>query len=239
MAEKKKSKSMGVGVEVYSANSDSWKKIELGFRFKVRSTKNNAIVNGNPYWVAKIDEEKGVESILGEALVCFDVTKMVFKILPLSGFSLRGGAEVPLVDWKGSLGAIVCDKNFERVESLDVWVLDESEKIWTKNHTFGPIELKVDRILQCSNNGMILGECPDGKLFVLDPLSGSVEEIVIDEAQKRSSFVIYGYTESLACVEGMEKVVVKKEVEEEKYEDEDGENSEEGPDINIASLLAF
>ncbi|CAA0826733.1 Unknown protein [Striga hermonthica] len=151
-------------------------------------------------------------------------------ILPFSGFSLHGGAEVLLVDWKGSLGAIVCDKNFERVDSLDVWVFDDCEKIWTKNHTFGPIELKVDRILQCSNNGMILGECPDGKLFVFDPMSGSVEEIVIDKAQKHS-FVINGYSESLACVEGMEKVVVKKNVE------EDGEDSEEGPDINFESFL--
>ncbi|CAA0826734.1 Unknown protein [Striga hermonthica] len=72
LAEKKKGKSMGVGVEVYSANSDSWKTIEVGFRFKVLSTKNDAIVNGNPYWVVKFDEKGGAESSLGEALVCFD-----------------------------------------------------------------------------------------------------------------------------------------------------------------------
>ncbi|KAK6148417.1 hypothetical protein DH2020_019329 [Rehmannia glutinosa] len=180
--------------------------IKVGFHFRVLWTKNDAIVNGNPYWVAKIDENENAKCQLGEVLVWFDVKKLAFKIVLLSGLNLGEGSEVPLVDWRGSLAALVCKKNNKIVESLDVWVFDDSEQIWRNNHTFGPIEVKVDRFLQCSKNWKILGECPNGKLFVFDPSTGRVKEIVIDEARKRS-FEIYGYTESLAYIKGMEKVV--------------------------------
>ncbi|KAK6117993.1 hypothetical protein DH2020_048265 [Rehmannia glutinosa] len=71
------------GVEVYSVNSDSWRTIEVDFQFRVLRTTCDVIVNGNPYWLAKSDH--------GEVLVCFDVTKLVFKIVSLSSLSLKEG----------------------------------------------------------------------------------------------------------------------------------------------------
>ncbi|PIN15520.1 hypothetical protein CDL12_11834 [Handroanthus impetiginosus] len=221
----KKGKNMGVGVEVYSANSDSWKTIKVDFQFRVLWTNSDVIVNGNPYWVAKVDENESSKNQLGEVLVWFDVTKLVFKIVPLSSLDLKEGAQVPLVDWKGSLGAILSNKNMERVESIDVWVFDDGQKIWTKNHTFGPIEMNVDRFVQCSKNGKkIVGQFRDGKLFVFDPETGLVKKIVIDEAQSYS-FWVCGYSESLAYVKGMQQVVVKKEEKDEDEEEDDMEGA--------------
>ncbi|KAL6537813.1 hypothetical protein OROMI_025456 [Orobanche minor] len=42
-------KEMGVVVEVYSCNSDSWTTIELDFPFRVLGYENSVVVNGNPY----------------------------------------------------------------------------------------------------------------------------------------------------------------------------------------------
>ncbi|KAL6497466.1 hypothetical protein OROGR_029395 [Orobanche gracilis] len=211
-------KELGVVVEVYSCNSDSWTTIELDFPFGVLGYKNSVVVNGNPYWFAMIDDTK-VDGNMG--LVWFDVREMVFKVVPHShGLDLEDGENVEaLVDWKGALAVLVCKKNDERVSSLDVWVSDDVG-IWRKHHSFGPIDLKVHSFLQCSKSGKIIGECLDGKLFVFDPENGGcVKEIVIDEAQN-GSFQIYRYTESLACVKGMCKEEVKTEEEIQKEEEE-------------------
>ncbi|KAL3628726.1 hypothetical protein CASFOL_027772 [Castilleja foliolosa] len=186
VGEKKK---MRVEAEVYSCNSDSWETIKVGLKFVVWWPKNDAIVNGNPYWVAWADGN--------EVLVWFDMSKSVFNAVPLSSLEIGQVDNLPLVDWKGSLAALVCEKE-EKVLSLDVMVFDDVGKIWTKNHTFGPIGLKVERVLQCFQNGKIIGEClEDGKLFVFDTENGGVKEIVIDGARK-GSYQVYGYTESLA-----------------------------------------
>ncbi|KAL3628729.1 hypothetical protein CASFOL_027775 [Castilleja foliolosa] len=193
---KKKGKITNIAeVEVYSANSNSWKMIHVGFQFSVFQTKNQAIVNGNPYWVANADEN--------DVLVMFDVTKMEFKIVPLTGLNFKKGehVKVPFVDWKGAIAALVYDK---RVLSLDVWVFDDRRKVWIKNCSFGPIEVKVDRFVQCLKSGEVVGVCNDGKLIVLDA-DGVKKKIVIGGADK-GKFQICGYTESLAYFKGMEKV---------------------------------
>ncbi|KAL3628723.1 hypothetical protein CASFOL_027769 [Castilleja foliolosa] len=203
-----KKKKMRVEAEVYSCNSDSWETIKVGLKFIVLGPKNNAIVNGNPYWVARADGN--------EVVVWFDMSKRVFNVLPLSSLSLkiREIPNVKLVDWKGSLAAIVCQKKDENVVSFDVWVFDDVGKMWSKNHTFGPIGLKVERVLQCFQNGKIIGEClEDGKLFVFDSENGGVKEIVIDGARK-GSYQVYGYTESLAYFKGLAKEKVRTEEEE-------------------------
>ncbi|KAK6158351.1 hypothetical protein DH2020_005665 [Rehmannia glutinosa] len=51
-----------IGVEVYSVNSDSWRTIEVDFQFNVLETKSVVIVNGNPYWVAKVDRNDRAKS---------------------------------------------------------------------------------------------------------------------------------------------------------------------------------
>ncbi|KAK6118003.1 hypothetical protein DH2020_048258 [Rehmannia glutinosa] len=200
------SSKMGItGVEVYSVNSDSWRTIEVDFQFNVLQTKNVVIVNGNPYWVAKVDRNDSAKSEFSEVLVCFDVTKLVFKIVPLSTLYMEVEEAVGLVDWNGSLGGLVCTIDNERVKSVDGWVFDDGEQIWRKDYTFGPIEVNMDRLLWCSKNGKILGERADGKLFVFDPKTGCVK-FLFYAAQRPQSFRINRYAESLSYMKGMRQV---------------------------------
>ncbi|KAL3628630.1 hypothetical protein CASFOL_027676 [Castilleja foliolosa] len=191
-----------VRVEVYSANSNSWSTINVGSQFAFIRFRNDAIVNGCPYWEAMVDEKKVV--------VCFDVRKMVLKIVPLPDFIYMGVTDMLLVDFKGDLGVLVCkEQNGETGLTFDIWVFDDVGKNgWTKSRSFGTIQLKVYSFLQCLENGKtLIGEClEDGKVFVFDTESGDVKEIVIDKAEK-GTFQVYEYTESLAYIKGMETLL--------------------------------
>ncbi|KAL3628716.1 hypothetical protein CASFOL_027762 [Castilleja foliolosa] len=190
-------------VEVYSANSNSWITIDVGFQFTPLRFRNDVIVNGSPYWLAVVDQKRVM-------MVCFDVRKMVFKVFPLPNHISMGVGDFLFVDLKGDLGLLVCkQKKDETVLPLDIWVFDDVGKNeWTKSRSFGPIELKVHRFLQCLGNGKtLIGEClEDGKVFVFDTESGDVKEIVIDKAEK-GTFQVYGHTESLAYIKGMETLL--------------------------------
>ncbi|KAL6575885.1 hypothetical protein OROHE_000356 [Orobanche hederae] len=220
-----------VGVEVYSTKSDSWKTIKAGFQFRVLSAKNDAVVGGNPHWISKANEK----AIDKSHIVWFDVKKMVFEMVPSLNLQLGGeGNLLPLMDWKGSLAAIMCNETRERDGSGSVYVLvfDKDQKTWNMNHIFGPLDIKMYRCLQCSMFGKIIGVCFDGKLFVFDPKTGHVKMVEVDEAQMLS-FQIYEYNESMVDIKGMQPVVVKKD--EEKEEDEVDPTA--GPSIDFAGFF--
>ncbi|KAL3642448.1 hypothetical protein CASFOL_013263 [Castilleja foliolosa] len=216
-------------VEIYSVNLDSWNTIDVGFQFGILA-KRDLIVNGNPYWVARFDEN--------EVLVCFDMLELVFKIVPLPPNYFNGytgelvdwnGLDVytntvketnsELVDWNGALGALIIDYEVEyrnispvntecssRIECFRVWVFDDIEQIWRNVHTFGPIEMDKYRVLHYVKNEKILSFFLDKKLFVVDLETGYDTEL-FDGAHLSDLFEFYGYTESLAHINGMEKVV--------------------------------
>ncbi|KAL3642426.1 hypothetical protein CASFOL_013241 [Castilleja foliolosa] len=209
--------------EIYSVNLGSWITIDVSFHFIGPQTKNIMIVNGNPYWVARVDGN--------EVLVCFDVLELVFKIVPLPpiygpGLDEKIGTEkeidVEFVDWNGVVGAIVFDCEVENLLGYVwtvhysrlkcVWVFDDIEGIWRNHHTFrtNEVDLEVDTVLHCTKNEKILCTLPSGTLFVLDFVTGCVKEL-FDRSCIGISFKVYGYTESLAHINGMEKVVLKNE----------------------------
>ncbi|KAL3628768.1 hypothetical protein CASFOL_027814 [Castilleja foliolosa] len=179
-------------VEVYSINSDSWTTIDPGFEFselKIYRINNSAIVNGNPYWVVEEGESKNV-------LICFDMSKLVFKIVPyLSSLDYNKAEQnIKFVDLNGSLGALVFNwKNIERIEYVDCWVFDEGEQIWTKSHSVGPIVVKMNWVLRCLNDGRVLGKRPNGKLTVFY----SETKFVKDLFHVNCRFDIYDYKASL------------------------------------------
>ncbi|KAL3638983.1 hypothetical protein CASFOL_016890 [Castilleja foliolosa] len=205
--------------EIYSVNLGSWITIDLGFQFiRLFKTKNDLIVNGNPCWVAMY-----CRSVV---LVCFDVLELVFKIVPwptnywMSLDDMAGtDRDVKLVDWNGAIGILsiiykneYCDdpadgftEHSARIECVRVWVFDDIERIWRNDHTFGPIEVDVDRVIHCSKNAKVLGTLLSGTLFWLDLETGCVKEL-FDRVHLGDSFEFYGYTESLAYIHGMEKV---------------------------------
>ncbi|KAL6583822.1 hypothetical protein OROMI_003111 [Orobanche minor] len=191
------------GVEVYSVNADSWITIDPGFQFSVVHKTNNVIVNGNPYWVADVD---GIHS-----LVWFDVRRMVFKVVPLAtdDFHVPEMAHV-LVDWEGSLGVLVSNREREGVECFDIWVFDDGAQIWRKDHSVGPIVgLDVSWYLPLSsNNGKVIGLCPPDNLFVYDPNTKRAKVFDVQPWHRRISPCIYA--ESLTCIKGMRPVQLKR-----------------------------
>ncbi|KAL3642428.1 hypothetical protein CASFOL_013243 [Castilleja foliolosa] len=216
-------------VEIYSANLDSWITIDVGFQFSLFKSKNNLIVNGNPYWFAWVDGYK--------VLLCFDVLELVFKIVPWPIHYWVGSDEeedldgdtttltemdVNFVDLNGALGAIfkyeveycvgsaaAFAERSAICECVWIWVFDDIERIWRNNHTFWPIEVDacLDKVLHCTKNEKVLGTLSSGTLFLSDLETGCVKEL-FDVTCLGHLFEIYAYTESLAHINGMEKVVV-------------------------------
>ncbi|KAL3642388.1 hypothetical protein CASFOL_013203 [Castilleja foliolosa] len=119
-------------VEIYSVNLGSWITIDVGFRFRLFAIKNDLIVNGNPYWVARVNGN--------DVLVCLDVSELVLKIVPWPtnywmSLDEVAGADVDmvdlfvfeeeteiktctetvvaLVDWNGAVGALIINYEVE------------------------------------------------------------------------------------------------------------------------------
>ncbi|KAL3642399.1 hypothetical protein CASFOL_013214 [Castilleja foliolosa] len=174
-------------VEIYSANLDSWITIDVGFQFSWFKSRNDLIVNGNPYWVAEVDGN--------EVLVCFNVLELVFKIVSLPIDHWMGlvnwdaleyedtkivtKTDVNFVDWNGALGALITNHEVEyrkgiassiecsaRIQCVGVWVFDDIQRIWRNYHTFGPIDVDVNKVLNCVKNEKILGTISFDKLCV-------------------------------------------------------------------------
>ncbi|KAL3628963.1 hypothetical protein CASFOL_028009 [Castilleja foliolosa] len=205
-------------VDVYSVNSDSWIKIEPGFAIYDCSPRSIVAVNGNPYWVVDVDETQYAKTIsakLGgvgnyEVLACLDVSKMELKTVPASsGDFCFSSAEHVLADWKGSLGALTCsrNRNNDMVESFNVWVFNDGENVWKKEHSFRvAIEVSLGEILNCSKNGKILGRRTSGELFAFDPETGWVKVYDVQPWSYTGNLVMYTYTETSTKIEGMQLV---------------------------------
>ncbi|KAL3628735.1 hypothetical protein CASFOL_027781 [Castilleja foliolosa] len=188
------------GVDLYSANSDSWTTIEHDFQFRDGYKKlSNVIVNGNPYFRTEVDD---IESGFRKVLVCFDVKRQVFRTVPFP--SMKPREEVIFVDWYGSLGALVFTVMEDaRVEYIDVWVFDDGERIWRKIQTIGCVE-NVCGLFYFANVTMIVF-LVDGKPCLFP--ESSRFNILLDGAPLPECVFleIYGYRESLAYIKGMEK----------------------------------
>ncbi|KAL3628740.1 hypothetical protein CASFOL_027786 [Castilleja foliolosa] len=196
-------------VEVYSVNSDSWTTIDPGFQISklwFDWIDESATVNGNPYWVGKVDVIKK------EVLICFDMSKLVFKIVLLSSLDYkRAEHDIEFVDLNGSLGALIVfdffsrfwrQENEESDAYVNVWVFDDDEQIWTKSHSVGPIEVKIiNRVFRCLNDGRVLGMNPKRQLIVFNSETKCVKGLFNDG----HCFKIYDYTESLVYIQGMER----------------------------------
>ncbi|KAL3628763.1 hypothetical protein CASFOL_027809 [Castilleja foliolosa] len=177
-------------VEVYSVNSDSWTTIDPGFQFSEVPNRSDATVNGNPYWLVRVDKN--------DVLICFDMSKLVFKIVPLSTLDdyNKANTDVEFDDLKGSLGAFVFTW---RDIFVNVWVFDNVEQVWTKSHS-----AKMNPVLRCLNYWRLLGMRKKGQRIV-NSETKCVEGLFNDG----HDFEIYDYTASLAYIQGMEKVTLK------------------------------
>ncbi|XP_027073817.1 F-box/kelch-repeat protein At3g06240 [Coffea arabica] len=188
--------------EVYSANLDSWKRVRLSFQFSIIPTRSNVIVKGRPYWTAIIYDPV---KMFREVMLWYDVENEVFRHVPVPDYNMdctKGGR---FVEWKGSLAILVYSPTRERDDFVDVVVYDEGKGRWDTKSCHGPIGLKMERHMQCSKDGVILAETPEGTLFLYDPMTNAIKEFRIAEAMK-TSYEAFSYTESLVSLKGMEKV---------------------------------
>ncbi|KAL3628777.1 hypothetical protein CASFOL_027823 [Castilleja foliolosa] len=185
----------------------SWKKIDPGFQFSelwFYWIDKRDTVNGNPYWFGGRVDGKDI-------LIGFDMSKLVLKIVPLStldDYDDKAKPFVPrphveFVDFNGSLGAIVFPW---RNAYFDVWVFVDVEQVWTKNHSVGPIEVKLNRVLRCLKDGRVLGMRPTGYLIVFNSKTKCVKGLF----NFGYDFEMYDYTTSLVYIQGMEKVRLRK-----------------------------
>lgn len=188
--------------QVYSANLESWKNIRLSFQFSVTPTRSNVIVKGKPYWTVFIYDP--VE-MFREVMLWYDVESEVFRHVPVPDYNMDCAKGGRFVEWKDSLAILVYSPTRERDDFVDVVVYDESKGCWETKSCHGPVGLKMERHMQCSKDGVILAETPEGTLFLYDPVTNAIKEFRIAEAMK-TSYEAFSYTESLVFLTGMEKV---------------------------------
>ncbi|KAL3628795.1 hypothetical protein CASFOL_027841 [Castilleja foliolosa] len=191
-------------VEVYSVNSDSWISIDWDIPFSILRTINDFHVNGMPVWVGSV--------YYMPVLIHLDLKNMVLKFVPLS--QLISGEEMLrqiYFDYNGCIGALMFHIDGERVikSVIEVWVYDADDNYWIKDRTLAPIEASLYHIYKWTKNKKVVGESPDGKLFLCDPETGCVEESVYF-GQKRNCLTMHEYSENLAHIDGMKRVKVKK-----------------------------
>ncbi|CAK9142900.1 unnamed protein product [Ilex paraguariensis] len=208
----KKPKKIQVKVQVYSVNRDSWKVIQDETPFYLIQTRCNAIAKGIPYWTAFIESEK---SEFHEVLLFFDTQKEVFLQGAVPNFPMGEGTNARLVELKDGLASLVyyLSEESNKGAGVDVWVLDDCKKSWSKKFSVGPIPFKVERLIQCSKNGEIVAEGTgeivaegtEGKLFLYDPKTNGIKNISIDKVQAHS-YEAFSYTESLVSIKGMKQV---------------------------------
>ncbi|KAL3642392.1 hypothetical protein CASFOL_013207 [Castilleja foliolosa] len=221
-------------VEIYSANLDSWITVDVGFQFCLFKATSDLIVNGNPYWGGCVEGDSVLVCFDVLELVLKIVPVPTIYMMGLgeeAEVDLDGlvteketeietwkGIDVEFVDWNGALGAIAI--NYEVECSVGkftstveyVWVFDDIERIWRHNRTFGNIKVdaNLEKVLHCTKNEKILCIFSSNKLFVLDLEAGCAKDFFYG-ARLCSYFGVYGYTESLAHINGMENVVVQNE----------------------------
>lgn len=151
-------------------------------------------------------------------IVCFDVQDEVFILLPsIKCINLR--TDLPLVvNLRDSLAVIVDECTKTPSTLVDVYVLDESCGLWTKNYTIGPITIPVSlRLLNCFQNGdLLFGGKKFIKLVGIDPQTHATNRFASGMyAYDNSSWKIrfpdsFGYKETLVSVKGMYFLHVRK-----------------------------
>lgn len=193
-----------VRANVYSANTDSWKRVKLGFKFHVITTKNDGIVGGVPYWRAFV-KDLGDESGFGEVFVRFNVKKGVFDRIPGPKLDVDMTSTTVLVEWKSCLAILVHSPRKEK-KLMDVVVFDELQRKWSTMFTIGPIGIPFTRQIQCTEGGKILLENPEGKLLLFDHNTNKVMKEVSIEDARPLSYNAFNYTESLVHLKDMELV---------------------------------
>ncbi|KAK8510450.1 hypothetical protein V6N13_100473 [Hibiscus sabdariffa] len=188
-----------VQVDLYSLKSNSWKELpDPGVGAWYAFTFNNYI-NGFYYWPAT--------EASGHVILSFDMVNERFSTLPLPEFD--GGLAqnyLELVDFKGSLGAIVYPRE-GTLKSVHVWVMSGS---WTKQHSFESVP-GVERPLGFWENGKVFLESSDHELVLFDPSTRELQNLGVDAYPKKMQIIVY--VETLVPLNGrseLEELIMRR-----------------------------
>lgn len=193
--------------DVYSCNADSWGNNSVTSTFVSRGGHEcPVIVRGRPYWY-----HLDVDSPDFNSLVCFDVQDEVFLSLPGMKFINLNIHSAVVVNLRDSLAVMVHDFPQAPSRLVDVYFLDESSGLWTKNYMIGPITIpKSLLLLNCFRNGdLFFAGNKYVKLVGIDPETHVTDRFASgmyaydnSRCKIRSSYS-FDYKETLVSVKGM------------------------------------
>ncbi|XP_074343070.1 F-box/kelch-repeat protein At3g23880-like [Apium graveolens] len=201
--------------DVYSCNAGSWAKTSAKSTFLSRGEPfpNPTIVHGRPYWY---------NDFAGKYYVMFfDVQEEVFRSLPGIGFINKLKKQKIMVNLRETLAFMYYNNFNHSFRSVDFYVFNERCGIWTKNYTVGPI-IMPERMYFDLCNCFLSGDLLFGSRNQLKLVSFSSETHAVNNLDSHVYFFdscrrwylpfvgIYGYTESLVSVQGMNAIHVDK-----------------------------
>lgn len=128
-------------MELYSANADSWREIQVQKLSLVQRKSCEAIVNEVLYWL----------SMDGLGLVSFDLHDEVFGLIPLPSCVQQARSFVEVVDFKDSVAMILySDDEGSMHRGISLWTMDYGcgKVSWTKKFTY-VIDLGVYDVYEC------------------------------------------------------------------------------------------
>ncbi|KAL8107920.1 hypothetical protein AgCh_024356 [Apium graveolens] len=206
-------------VSVYSANSDSWKDINVPkivfFKTKRKRYEISApktFVKDCPYWTCNRDMAY-CNTVLSLSVMKFDVDSDEFKLLPEFSFdaSVQSGPlrkDYELVNMKDCLTLMTYERS--QIRSLDVYSLDEEGCcVWSKMYSLGPfIHMDYPDLSQGFRYGgeIVYHNC--GKFSCYDHRTDKVKRLVGSTAHV-NLVSCFTYMPSLVYLQGMKSVHVQ------------------------------
>lgn len=195
-----------VRVEVYSANADSWREIEVEGERELQCDENNyipycvAIVKGDPYWGASTEDE----------LVSFDMHKEVLRSISLPDIKKQKRThDWNVVQFHDSLAMIVYPHWGLENKRLSVWTMDdedvcgEKKGCWTRKVAC-EVNFAIVWPYAYLKTGEIVAKSIRG-LLVYDPESKETKDVGLPV--RTQSYGVYNYTESLYSIRGSNQIL--------------------------------
>ncbi|KAK1371042.1 hypothetical protein POM88_037134 [Heracleum sosnowskyi] len=191
-----------VKAEVYSANKNCWKEINVGVNFFVKNLKCDICLDGMLYWSSS------------ENMVTYNLDTEEFNNqIELPKVEVIGRTVRKIVEFMDSFALSVHRHgDSECNQEISFWVLDDAsgKGSWSKKFSFEmhPEFPLMPRIFLHLKNGSVVstsGSSDSNQNLVLyDPRTRKLETIIVGTVHSPKVEGLYSYTESLVSIPGSE-----------------------------------
>ncbi|KAL8090460.1 hypothetical protein AgCh_039787 [Apium graveolens] len=182
-------------VEIYSANLDSWNRVQRSAPFLPRSPNCNFIVKGVPYW---IDADT-------ENLLAIDPCTEKHRMVPYPMHVKNQSTSVHPMTFMDSVALLIYSPGMDPNNLVDVYILDESCDYWIKKRSTQPIVGGGLWRPKCLTDGGLVVEAWEG----LALYSPSTYDTTPSRFSAMFDAQCYSHVESLVCLNGMEPLTKK------------------------------